>query len=79
MTDWVPVEGKPGVFRATRSTSIFSMTKANEDTLDPVTNDDSLADTPKEDVDPVPDRVGCKKAPARRKMKPRAQKVKANG
>jgi hypothetical protein len=33
------------------------MSKANPDTLDPVTNDDSLADTPSESLDPVPDRV----------------------
>jgi len=43
------------------------VTKANEDTLDPITNDDSLAETPKDTMDPVPDRVPCEMKPRRRR------------
>lgn len=39
--------------------------KTDPDTLDPITNDDSLAETPRETVDPVPD-----EAKTKRKRKP---------
>jgi hypothetical protein len=50
-----------------------AMTKSNQDTVDPVTNDDSLSDVPRETLDPVP----CDAKP-KRKRKPRVPKVKAN-
>lgn len=47
------------------------MTKSNEDTLDPVTNDDSLAEVPRDTVDPV-----SSDEKPKRKRKPRVPKVK---
>ena len=47
------------------------MTKANEDTLDPITNDDALAETPRESLDPVP---ADEKPKRPRKRKPRMKK-----
>jgi hypothetical protein len=76
MNDAKPVEGKPGVYRSTSPSASIFMSKANSDTLDPVTNDDSLADTPSESLDPVPDRVPDLKP--KRKRRP-SMKRKATG
>lgn len=35
--------------------------KTDQETLDPITNDDSLAETPRETVDPVPDEAKTKR------------------
>jgi hypothetical protein len=47
------------------------MTKSNDDTVDPVTNDDSLNDPPRDGLDPVQSDEKPK-----RKRKPRVPKVK---
>ena len=54
------------------------MTKANEDTLDPITNDDSLAETSRETVDPVPDRVPSELTPKRRRKPSMKRKARAD-
>ena len=47
--------------------------KPNEDTLDPITNDDSLAETPKDTMDPVPCEVKTKR-PRKPSMKRKAKR-----
>jgi hypothetical protein len=49
------------------------VTKSNDDTLDPVTNDDSLNEPPRDGLDPVPCDVKTK-----RKRRPRVPKVKGD-
>lgn len=58
-----------GVATLWRTIHEYEMTKSNEDTLDPVTNDDSLADVPRESLDPVQ----CDEK-SKRKRKPRVPK-----
>ena len=55
------------------------MTKPNTDTLDPITNDDSLADQPREDVDPIPDRVPSELKPKRKRRPSMKRKIRGEG
>ena len=50
------------------------MTKSNEDTLDPVTNDDSLSESPRESIDPL-----TSEAKTHKPKRKRAKKVMTDG
>jgi hypothetical protein len=54
------------------------MTKSNADTLDPVTNDDSLSEASHESLDPVPDRVPADHKPTRKRKPSMKRKVKTD-
>jgi hypothetical protein len=48
------------------------MTKSNSDTLDPVTNDDSLSEVPRDGLDPVT----CDEKPKRKRKPSMKRKAK---
>jgi hypothetical protein len=54
------------------------MTKSNEDTVDPVTNDDSLSEASHESLDPVPDRVPADHKPTRKRKPSMKRKAKTD-